>query len=166
MPTLSELQQIVKDKTNILSSSLSFASTALADLNRCKCGKGNIGTNKSCRPLTRTYSFGEIASLSECKTPDFSDKCVSDCCKESTCKDRVTAYNNSINSYNTAKEDLKVAQTALDNFVATDPSAQEQIKNNESDIAARSSTLKYLGVTAVIVLTIFVIRTFVIKNKN
>lgn len=158
MPSLADLQKNVANATALVSNTLSLAQTALADLNRCNCGKGKV--LGQCRPLIRVYTFGETANLADCKAPAQLDACVSDCCSVGTCQNKVNDYNNKLIQYNSAVQSLTTAQTALDNFVKTDPNVLAD------DAKQKNITMLFIVGVALLVLIgiFFIIRKFVKKK--
>lgn len=140
-----------------LDSSTASANDYLAALNRCHCGKGKrIGG--TCTPLRTTYTFPNLANLNDCIEPPNINKLVTDCGKQSTCKDRVTQYNDKISIYNTAKSNYDLAKSNYDAVMAEiskDPTvaANTSIINSEIDAQKSKDNVKWLffGLAAVLI---------------
>lgn len=147
-----------------LDSATTEANSRLADLNRCNCGKGkNIAGN--CTPLKSKTEFPNLANVGSCIEAPNINNCRTDCCEQSTCKNRVNAYNNSISVYVGAKTNYETAKNNLDVVLAAidkDPAVHENanIINNEIEAQKNKDMIKWLffglAALAIVVGAIFI----------
>lgn len=132
------------------------AGNKLSDMNRCVCGKGkSLGR---CYPLKATYTFPNLADSKYCGHPPDINKCNTDCCKESTCTERVNTYNTAIGVYNATKVNYETAKDNLKSVldaIAKDPTVgvNAGIIVKEIDAQKSKDMIKwaFFGLTAVII---------------
>lgn len=151
MPTIQQLQAEVDRLYPLFTAANSTAQIALANLNRCVCGKGRSTTGNHCRPLENNVTFPNLASTGDCKEPPFYNNCKTDCCDQKTCVEKVNNYNASISAYNTAKANYDAAVTNKSNFIATDPASQGIIGAAEGLARAEQYKWIFFGIVVVVI---------------
>lgn len=165
MPTLKELQDAVANAT----SSKLNAQTAYNNAQSAMSNYYNAYM-VNCKYKWAIPGLGEIWSQTGCDGGVNANQHPG-CGSQQTCKDRVTEYNGLVNNTNTALGDLNTAnanlntaQTALTNYVATDPNAI----NQQAEIDANKARMRTLGIIIIVaaVVAISVFAYIFLKKKG
>lgn len=158
--TIDAANKVLAQAKSALDSATSSANDYLAALNRCYCGKGHTTVyGGKCAPLDSKVTFPNLASPDNCHHAADINTLITDCGEQTTCKQRVSDYNDRIATYNAALANYK---TAKDNLQATldaiskDPTvaANTDIINNQINAQKSKDMIKWLffGLTAVIII--------------
>lgn len=114
-----------------LDSSTADANSKHSSLGNCVKGKGTTSNCSDGQPLgTGGYpKFGETGNSGVCNVCNSLKDCLSDCCNEATCVNRMNAYNSSITSYNSAV-------SAYDNSKKNYDAVLEELANDPDVLVA------------------------------
>lgn len=159
MPTtLEQLQNNILATQTVLQNASTDANNALSDLNRCVCGSGKeaFGAGK-CTPYSSTVSFPNRASASNCTDKPPLNNCKTDCCKKSTCVERVSAYNSKLDNFVAATSNYNSAKKAYDDFVKSNPVIAAQVQAQQAQIATEQANRKTRNFVIILVVSALVL---------
>lgn len=148
-------------------SSYAAAQTAHADLFKCVKGKGAPNNCKDGQPLAsdKYPVFGANFNITDCKICNSLSNCQTDCCKEETCRDRGTDYNNRVLQYNLEVSNVASKKSILDTAnanLANDPEGAAFIAATAADAEAKArqrTIILWVGIGLVIAaILLFVFR--------
>lgn len=153
--TIQEYEQNISAAKVAMDSAYTSAQNHLAALNACNCGRGKDGGR--CTPTDKNFSFGDIASVSDCRVVNFINKTQTSCATKETCIGRVNSYNASYSAYTSAKQIYESAVNEYETFVKNNPG----IKNELAETENRNKFLLYGGITLLVIIgTIIAIRYY------
>lgn len=165
MPTLKELQDIVQSATSAkLNAQSSYNSAQSTMINYYN------GYMVNCKYKWSVPALGQVWSQEGCDGGVNGNQHPG-CGSQSTCKSRVSEYNglvgnnnSALSNLNTAAANLSTAQTALTNYVATNPDSVNQ--QNQIDKDAQNRKTRNIAIIIVIIAASLTGAYFFLKSKG
>lgn len=150
MANLKDFQDALKSAEDNYQNSLSAKNNAYSDM------QAKYAAFTNCKYKWTFPSLGQWATVQGCDSGVNASQHPG-CGSKNSCEGRVGEYNSTVLTYNNSVSSLASSQSkvdaareALKNFVATDPTAQDQIKDQD----AKRNNFKYVVIAAIVIVVI------------